>query len=111
MTKDNNKEEKPKGKVYQTFDLCGEKVVRDSAWAANQYQAGFGLIAEAVNKVREAREMFALAQSATEDNGDPEMDADQAMIKLAECLGSAWQYYKEYLEEVEAAANKPTEDD
>lgn len=103
-------EKKPQGKVYQTFDLCGDNVVRDSAWAANQYHAGMGLIAEAVDKVREARELFALAQSATEDNGDPEMDADQAMIKLAECLGSAWQYYKEYLEEVESA-NKPTEDD
>lgn len=103
-------DKKPQGKVYQTVDLCGETVVKDSAWAANQYKEGFELIAEAVNKVRDARELFALAQSATEDNGDPEMDADQAMIKLAECMGSAWQYHKEYLEEIKAA-NKPTEGD
>ena len=101
-----------KGKVYQSFDIDGNVVTtRDSAWVANHYRLGLDKLAEAAAKVREAMELFALAQSATEDNGDPEMDADQAMIKLAECLGSAWQYYKEYLEEVEAAANKPTEDD
>lgn len=89
-----------KGKLYQKVDIGGEILVKDSAWAAARYLEGVGKLAEAAAKVREAKEAFDVAQATTDDNGDPSIDSDQILVKLAEAIGSAWEYRNEYLQEV-----------
>ena len=93
-----------KGKAYQTIDVAGYTLIRDSEWAVNHLRYGTELLAEAISKAREAREVFDLVQQATEDNGDPVFESEQAIVKLAEALATANDYRKEYQDEIDKPA-------
>ena len=88
------------GKVYKEEPLFNGKRIIDSEYLAKKYLDGANLLAEAIQKIKEAKRNFEFARDRAGDNGDPAFESDEVLIKLAICVSSALSYYKEYMEEI-----------